>query len=193
MKELSLNILDIVQNSIRAEANEISIMINESQSEDFYQIIIKDNGKGIPEKILRNVTDPFVTTRTKRRMGLGLSLLKYHAELTGGSLEINSQEGKGTEVKVNFSFGHIDRQPLGDIAGVLVILMASNKDIDFIYRHKTETGEYRISSKATREFLEVETLSEMNLLEEIGWIIGENLEEIKVSGFKLRERNKVTL
>ena len=93
MKELSLNILDIVQNSIRAEANEISIMINESQSKDFYQIIIRDNGKGIPEDILRIVTDPFVTTRTKRRMGLGLSLLKYHAELTGGGLEINSMVG----------------------------------------------------------------------------------------------------
>jgi K+-sensing histidine kinase KdpD len=193
MKELSLNILDIVQNSIRAEANEISIMINESLSKDIYQIIIRDNGKGIPEKILRNVTDPFVTTRTKRRMGLGLSLLKYHAELTGGGLEINSIVGKGTEVKVNFSFRHIDRQPLGDIAGVLVILMASNKDINFIYDHKTENGEYRFSSMETKEFLEVEALAEMTLLEEIGWMIGENLKEIKVSGFELRERNKVIL
>jgi hypothetical protein len=193
MKELSLNILDIVQNSIRAEAGEISIMINESLSEDLYQIIIRDNGNGIPDEILRNVTDPFVTTRTKRRMGLGLSLLKYHAELTGGSLEISSTVGKGTEVKVVFSFSHIDRQPLGDIAGILVILMASNPVIDFIYTHKTEYGEYRFSSKETKEFLEVEALNEMNLLEEIGWMIGENLKEIKVSGFELRERNKVIL
>jgi hypothetical protein len=193
MKELSLNILDIVQNSIRAEAGEISIMINESLSEDLYQIIIRDNGNGIPDEILRNVTDPFVTTRTKRRMGLGLSLLKYHAELTGGSLEISSTVGKGTEVKVDFSFSHIDRQPLGDIAGILVILIASNPVIDFIYTHKTDYGEYRFSSKETKEFLEVEALNEMNLLEEIGWMIGENLKEIKVSGFELRERNKVIL
>jgi len=193
MKELSLNILDIVQNSIRAEAAEISIMINESLSGDLYQIIIKDNGRGIPDEILRNVTDPFVTTRTKRRMGLGLSLLKYHAELTGGAMEIISNVGKGTEVIVNFSFSHIDRQPLGDIAGILVILMASNQDINFIYTHKTEYGEYRFSSEETKEYLEVAALNEMNLLEEIGWMIVENLKEIKVSGFELRERNRVIL
>lgn len=193
MKELSLNILDIVQNSIRAEASEISIMIDESPSKDLYQIIITDNGTGIPDEILSNVTDPFVTTRTKRRMGLGLSLLKYHAELTGGSLEIISKVGKGTEVKVSFSFSHIDRQPLGDIVGILVILMASNPVINFIYTHKTDNGEYRFSSKETKEYLEVETLNEMYLLEETGWMIGENLKEIKVSGFELRERKKVVL
>jgi hypothetical protein len=193
MKELSLNILDIVQNSIRAEANEISIMIDESPSKDLYQIIITDNGTGIPDEILNNVTDPFVTTRTKRRMGLGLSLLKYHAELTGGRLEIISKVGMGTEVRVSFSFSHIDRQPLGDIVGILVILMASNQVINFIYTHKTENGEYRFSSKETKEYLEVEALNEMYLLEETGWMIGENLKEIKVSGFELRERKKVIL
>jgi hypothetical protein len=193
MKELSLNILDIVQNAIRADASEISIMIDESQSKDLYQIIIRDNGTGIPDEILSNVTDPFVTTRTKRRMGLGLSLLKYHAELTGGRLEIISKVGKGTEVKVSFSFSHIDRQPLGDIVGILVILMASNPVINFIYTHKTDNGEYRFSSKETKEYLEVEALNEMYLLEETGWMIGENLKEIKVSGFELRERKKVVL
>jgi len=191
MKELSLNILDIVQNSIRAKAGEISIEINESIINDLYQIIIKDNGYGIPEDLMRNITDPFVTTRTRRKMGLGLSLLKYHAELTGGGLEINSEVGKGTEVKTNFSFRHIDRQPLGDIVSIIVILMAANKDINFIYCHRTDNGEYRFSSKETKEFLEVDTLNERNLLEDLGWMIGENLKEIKVSGFELKERNKV--
>jgi hypothetical protein len=193
MKELSLNILDIVQNSIRAKAGEISIEINESIINDLYQITIKDNGSGIPEYLLRNITDPFVTTRTKRKMGLGLSLLKYHAELTGGGLEIKSEVGKGTEVITNFSFRHIDRQPLGDIVSIVVILIASNQDINFIYIHTTDNGEYRFSSKETKEFLEVDTLNERNLLEDIGWMIGENLKEIKVSGFELRERNKVIL
>lgn len=193
MKELSLNILDIVQNSIRAKADEISIEINESLIDDLYQIIIKDNGSGIPEGIIRNITDPFVTTRTRRRMGLGLSLLKYHAELTGGGLEIKSEVGKGTEVTTNFSFRHIDRQPLGDIVSIIVILMASNPDINFIYNHRTDDGEYRFSSKETKEFLEVDTLNERNLLEDIGWMIGENLKEINVSGFELKERNKVVI
>jgi hypothetical protein len=189
MKELSLNILDIVQNSIRAKAGEISIEINESIIKDIYHIIIKDNGSGIPEDLLRNITDPFVTTRTKRRMGLGLSLLKYHAELTGGGMEIKSEPGKGTEVKTTFSFSHIDRQPLGDIVSIIVILMASTQGINFIYSHRTDNGEYRFSSKETKEFLEADTLNERNLLEDIGWMIGENLKEIKASGFELRERN----
>lgn len=87
MKELSLNILDIVQNSIRAKADEISIEIKESATDDLYRITVKDNGTGISEEILENVTDAFVTTRTKRRMGLGLPLLKYHTELAEGGLE----------------------------------------------------------------------------------------------------------
>jgi hypothetical protein len=191
MKELSLNILDIVQNSIRAKAGEISIEINESVISDLYQIVIRDNGTGIQEDILQNITDPFFTTRTKRRMGLGLSLLKYHAELTGGGMEIKSEIGKGTEVKVSFSFKHIDRQPLGDIVGIIIILMAANQGINFKYMHKTDNGEYRFSTKETKEYLEVDTLNERNLLEEIGWMIGENLNEIEVSGFKLKERIKV--
>jgi hypothetical protein len=187
MKELSLNILDIVQNSIRAKADIISIEIRESVINDTYQIVIKDNGSGIPEEILKNVTDPFVTTRTKRRMGLGLPLLKYHAELTGGALKIDSETGKGTEIKADFSNSHIDRQPLGDITGVLVILLASNPEIDFIYRHITDKGEYTFSSKETKEFLEADTLNDRNLLKQIGSMISENLKEIEASGFDLKQ------
>jgi hypothetical protein len=193
MKELSLNILDIVQNSIRAKADEISIEINESLSSDLYRISVRDNGTGIPEEILQDITDPFITTRTKRRMGLGLALLKYHAELTGGGLEIGSQVGKGTSVTATFSHKHFDRQPLGDIVSVLIMLIASNPVIEFIYSHKTEKGEYRFSSKETKEYLEVDTLFERNLIEEIGWMIGENLNEISASGFILKKRNEVVL
>jgi len=187
MKELSLNILDIVQNSIRAKADEISIEIEESLNTDLYQIIITDNGTGIAKEILNNVTDPFVTTRTKRRMGLGLPLLKYHAELTGGGLAIKSKPGKGTEIKATFSFKHIDRQPLGDIIGVLEVLLASNPEISFTYRHKTDKGEYAFSSKETKEYLEVEDLTGRNLLQEIGCMISENLKEIEASGIDFKE------
>lgn len=190
MKELSLNILDIVQNSIRAKADEISVFIDESVKADLYRIVITDNGKGIPQEILENVTDPFVTTRTKRRMGLGLSLLKYHAELTGGGLEIKSRINEGTEVTVTFSWKHIDRQPLGDIAGIMVILIATNQQIDFIYKHKTDEGEFRFSSKETKAYLGTDTLYESALLEDIGWMIGGNLKEIGASGFNLRESYK---
>jgi hypothetical protein len=190
MKELSLNILDIVQNSIRAKAYDISVEIIESVAKDIYQIIIKDNGTGIPAEILKNVTDPFVTTRTKRRMGLGLPLLKYHAELTGGNLKIESETGKGTSIRADFSNSHIDRQPLGDISGVLLILMATNPGIDFTYLHKTDNGEYRFSSKETMDYLEIETLNDRKLLEEIGNMINENLKEIEASGIDFKELNR---
>ncbi len=186
MKELSLNILDIVQNSIRAKANEISIIVYESEFDDIYRITIEDNGTGISPEILKNVTDPFVTTRTKRKMGLGLSLMKYHAELAGGRLEIESTEGKGTVVKATFSYKHVDRQPLGDITGVLIILLAANQGINFNYLHTTEKGEYRFSSLETRQYLEVETLYDRSLLNEIGNMIGENLKGINASGFELK-------
>jgi hypothetical protein len=188
MKVLSLNILDIVQNSIRAKADEIQIEIKESLSEDLYRIVVTDNGTGIPEEILENVTDPFITTRTKRKMGLGLPLLKYHTELTGGDLKIKSETGKGTKVSATFSMSHIDRQPLGDIVGVVVILIAANPEINFIYRHITEKGEYRFSSKETKEYLNTDTLYNSSLLGDIGDMISENLKEIEVSGFVYKEK-----
>ena len=182
MKTLSLNILDIVQNSIRAKADLISIRIDESAGKDQYLITINDNGTGIPEEILENVTDPFVTTRTRRRMGLGLALLKYHAEIAGGVLKIASVPDEGTEVSAAFTFSHIDRQPLGDISGVLVILIAGNPDINFTYRHCTDTGEYIFDTSETKEFLEVGNLNDSGLLKEIKNMINENLHEINASG-----------
>ena len=142
MKTLSLNILDIAQNSIRAKASEISIEIEESKSLDLFTITITDNGTGIPKEILENITDPFVTTRTTRKVGLGLSLLNYRANLTGGVLKIDSEEEKGTVIKAAFPHSHIDRQPLGDIAGVIMILLTSGNEISIMYRHRTDNGEY---------------------------------------------------
>lgn len=186
MINLSLNILDIVQNSIRAKADEISIEINEFPKADIFRIEITDNGAGIPEEMLAKVTDPFVTSRTKRRMGLGLPLLKYHAELTGGYLKIDSVKAKGTKVTALFSFSHIDRQPLGDIAGVLKILIAGNPEINFIYRHITDKGEFRFSTEETKQYLEIENLTDKRLLDDIISMIIENLKEIDVSGYKFK-------
>jgi anti-sigma regulatory factor (Ser/Thr protein kinase) len=184
MKTLALNILDIVQNSVRAEADDIRISLLEAPDVDLYRITISDNGKGIPSELIGKVTDPFVTTRTRRRMGLGLPLLRQHAELAGGGVSISSEEGKGTEVTALFSFSHIDRQPLGDIAGVVMILFAANPGIEFTYSHKTAHGEYIFSTRETKEVLELSTLSEAGLPGEIRELINENLKEIKASGIE---------
>jgi len=187
MKTLALNILDIVQNSIRAKASMISVEIDESESKELYLITLTDNGTGIPEDILKNVTDPFVTTRTKRKLGLGLPLLKYHAEITGGNLEIASEKGKGTRVCASFINSHFDRQPLGDVSGVLAIMIASNPGIHFSYRHSTDNGEYRFDTAETKTFLEVETLNDTALLEDIKVMINENLKNINASGVQFEK------
>ncbi|HEX2967653.1 MAG TPA: ATP-binding protein [Bacteroidales bacterium] len=181
MIELSLNILDIVQNSIRAEADRIEICLTESVKTDRLELKIKDNGKGIPENILSTVEDPFTTTRTTRKTGFGLPLLKHHALITGGDIKIVSTEGSGTEVTAWFGLSHIDRQPLGDITGVLIILISSNPDIDFIYTHKTDTGQYSFSTLEAKMILETERLDNYLLLKDIGEIISENLSALSVS------------
>jgi hypothetical protein len=188
MKTLALNILDIVQNSIRAKADKISISITESVKEDLFRIYIEDNGNGIPVEILKKVSDPFVTTRTRRRMGLGIPLLKYHAEITGGRIEIFSEEKKGTRVIAVFSNKHIDRQPLGDIAGVIRILIASNPGIEFLYSHQTDSGIYSFSTKETKEVLETDDLTCQALLQDIVDMINGNLTEINVSGLDIKEK-----
>jgi hypothetical protein len=180
MTELSLNILDIVQNSVRAKADEIRIEINESVTNDIFELIVSDNGKGIPGEILSTVDDPFTTTRTTRKIGLGLPLLKYHAELTGGNLRITS-DGKGTVVKARFGLTHIDRQPLGDITGVLIILISSNPEISIFYSHSTDSGAYYFSTTEIKEALATEKLDDFSLLQDIKEMIKSNLENIGVS------------
>ena len=181
MNELALNILDIVQNSIRAGADDIEIIINESAAADTLEIRIKDNGKGIPEQLLHLVEDPFTTTRSTRKTGLGLPLLKHHAQLTGGDIKIRSEEGKGTEVTAGFKLTHIDRQPLGDIPGVLIILISANPGIEFLYHHKTDAGSYSFSTRETKDVLEMERLDNYSLLTDIKEMIRDNLSALSVS------------
>lgn len=181
MTELSLNILDIVQNSVAAGAGMIEISVSESIKSDMLEMTIRDNGRGIPKHIIETVDDPFTTTRTTRKTGLGLPLLRYHAWLTGGDIEIKSEEGKGTEVKAFFGLSHIDRQPLGDITGVLIILISANPDIDFLYTHRTDTGCYSFSTIETKKMLEIQNINDYGLLRDIGEMIRENLISISVS------------
>ncbi len=133
MKEISLNILDIAKNSVRAGASEIMISLN-TDSDGMLTLKIVDNGCGIDKDTLEHVTDPFYTTRTTRRVGLGLPLLKLAAEQTGGELTISSstEVGKsGTELIASFDTKSIDCMPMGDIVSTICVLIAGSPDIDF--------------------------------------------------------------
>ena len=156
MKELSLNILDIAQNSVKASATEIQILLNETEEVLSFDII--DNGCGMSEDFLKNVTNPFSTTRKTRNVGLGLPFLKMEAEMTGGTFEIVSKSEKeysdhGTKVSASFLKNSIDYIPLGDIVGTVCILIQGADKIDFLFVHRKNEGEVRLDTREMREML----------------------------------------
>lgn len=153
MKELSLHILDIAENSVKAGADLIEIGIFENDAENSLKIKIKDNGCGMSEEFLKHVKDPFSTTRTTRRVGMGLSLFEAAAEQCGGGLEISSKEGVGTEVFVTFTLNHIDRAPLGDIAATMQTLIGGSPNIDFVFRYEKNGKIFLVSTAEMRETL----------------------------------------
>ena len=171
MKELSLNILDIAENSVRAGALLIEISVIET--EDTLKLTVKDDVCGMTEEILRNVTDPFCTTRTTRKVGLGIPLLKMQAEQTGGNVTIESRhesefpENHGTKTMALFYKNHLDMTPLGDIIATVVTLIQCNPQIDFLFTHKTVNGEVGLD---TRELREVLGDVPLNTVEVIMWI-----------------------
>ncbi len=153
MKELSLHILDIVQNSITANATAIDIIIIESPKDDLLTISIIDNGCGMSEELLEKVISPFVTSRTTRKVGLGISLFKAAAERCNGNFKIYSTEGKGTSIEVKFQRSHIDRAPLGKMSDTFITLLISNENIDYTYKHVLDDKEFFIDTREIKQIL----------------------------------------
>ena len=181
MKDLALHILDILQNSVSAGATLIKLQIDEVPAEDKFLVTFIDNGKGMDAETVKQVTDPFFTTRTTRKVGLGLSLLKQNAERTGGSMNIRSEPGKGTEVEVVFIFSNIDRLPTGDIAGTLALTVSSYPEIDFIYTHTTPDGTFIFDTIEIKETLGDLPISNPQVIAFMKELIRDNLTEIKAS------------
>jgi anti-sigma regulatory factor (Ser/Thr protein kinase) len=141
MEELSLHVLDIVENSIAAGAKRVNIGIRESRQEDLLSIEIADDGSGMKEDMLQKATDPFFTTRTTRRVGLGLALFEEAAKAAGGEFKIASRPGAGTMVTGVFRKSHVDRQPLGDMTETLLALVVGNPQVEFTYRYQTDDSD----------------------------------------------------
>lgn len=167
MKELSLNVLDLVQNGLSAGARRIEIDIVESEADDALCIRIADDGAGMDPEFLKRVTDPFVTTRTTRPVGMGIPLIKMAAEMTEGYFRIQSEQGMGTELVATFRLSHVDRMPVGDIAGTLTALVQGSPDVEFVYTRKTDYGTFIFDTALIREELEGISLGEPAVLD---WI-----------------------
>lgn len=180
MKELALHVLDIVQNSLVAGATLIEISVDVNTETDILRIEISDNGKGIAPEILPIVMDPYITSRTTRKVGMGLPLLKDACEMSGGSLTITSEVGKGTAIKATLGYGHIDRQPLGDISGVIMLLVSANVNVDFKYKHSLNGSEYIFDTREIKEVLEGLPLNSPEVYKLLKEMISLNLDELQI-------------
>jgi len=182
MLEISLHILDIMNNSVKAGASLIGVFVTEAISQNRLIVEITDDGCGMDAEFVKSVTDPFRTTRTTRKVGMGLSLFKTAAEATGGSLTIESQKGKGTKVRTEFVYDHIDRQPLGDIAGTIITVLSGNASIDILYRHRVDEHEFVLDTREVRQILGDVELSGPDIILWLTGYIEEGLAEIRKPG-----------
>ncbi len=152
MKELSLHLLDVAKNSVSAGARHISVTLDEDGAGKL-TAVIKDDGRGMSPEFLAHVTDPFTTTRTTRKVGLGLPLYRLTAEQTGGSLRIESEVGRGTTVTAVFDRKHLDCPPLGDLPGTAALLIQGSPDLSWTFRHTTPKGAVELTTDELRELL----------------------------------------
>lgn len=154
MQDLSLHILDVAENGIIAGADLIEISVDENLKSDKMTITIKDNGRGMGPEFLARVLDPFVTTRTTRKVGLGLSLFQQAAQAAEGDLKVDSTQGVGTTVSVFMRYNHIDRKPMGNMPDTIVTLIQGNPEVDFVYYHRRDGKEYLLDTRDIRTELE---------------------------------------
>ncbi len=178
MKELSLHILDIVQNSIKANASLVELTIVENSAENILSIEIKDNGCGMDEETVKNVVNPFFTTRTTRKVGLGLPLLQESALRCNGTFNIKSEKGVGTTVYCSFERNNIDRAPLGDIASTIMTIVNSLENCEFIFKHIVNKKDYEFSTTKIKEILDEDNLKSTDILLWIKEYIEESTKEL---------------
>lgn len=178
MKDISLHLMDIVQNSISAKASKIETKISTENYTDELTIAISDNGCGMDEEFLKMVINPFTTTRTTRKVGLGVPMFKDSAEMTGGRFEIHSIKNEGTSLKATFKISNIDRLPLGDIAETMMGVILSSPDIQWILELENDSENFRFDSFEIVEKLGGVPITEFEVISWIKEYIDEGIKHI---------------
>mgnify|MGYP004463044567 CR=1 FL=1 len=178
MQELSMHILDIAHNSIKAGADTVEISVDEQPAKNTLEIAVKDNGCGMSEEFLKRVKDPFTTTRTTRKAGLGIPLFEAAAVQTGGHLDIESKQGRGTVLKACFVYDSIDRAPLGDIKSTLITLISGYDKIRFIYKHIVNEKEFVLDTAEIQKAVGDIPLNTPEILAWIGGFIEEGIGDL---------------
>ncbi len=178
MTEISLNILDVAQNSVRANATQISIAIKADTKKDCLCVVIADNGCGMTKEQVENVENPFFTTRTTRKVGLGVPFFKLAAEITGGSFRIDSVINEGTTVFAKFVLSSIDRMPLGDISATMYTLITMNTDKNFYYVYEVDDRKFILDTAEFKNILGDIPLNSPEVSDYIKGFLEENRHEV---------------
>lgn len=179
MKELSLHILDIVQNSVRAKATEIEIFINEDIKGNRLEIKIKDNGKGIDKDLIDRIKNPFSTTRTTRKIGLGIPLLFEACTRCDGDMDIQSDPGVGTTIYAVFKHDHIDRAPMGNVVNTITMLILSSPEIRYIFTYCVDGSEFTMDTTEIKEILQGVPINDLSIIKWIETYLEENINTLK--------------
>ena len=182
MEDLSLHILDIVENAIAARAKKIEILVDEEPGEDRLTIEIRDDGIGMDKEVSRKAIDPFFTTRSSRRVGLGLPFMAQATQEAGGSLRVDSKVGKGTKVIARFQYHHIDRKPLGDMVETVVTLLFGNPELEIVYTHQKEGKSFTFDSSWVKNHFRDRPFVDPEVIREVERHLREGLKQIGVQG-----------
>jgi len=179
VNDLSLHIIDIIQNSLSAGATRIALTLEEDTVADTLKISIADNGCGMSAEQVERLSDPFFTTRTTRRVGMGIPLFRQSAEQSGGALTVVSEPGNGTSVSAVFQNSHLDRPPLGDLAGSFILMVSANPDIDFAFQYTYDKKSYRFDTVEVKEALDGMPVNEHGIISLLTEWVAENLRELR--------------
>jgi hypothetical protein len=180
VQDLSLHILDIVENSLAAGAGRVEIRIEEDLGADRMILEIMDDGRGMEEHELRQAMDPFFTTKTTRRVGLGLPLLAEACRLCNGELSLESRPGNGTRVRATFQNSHIDRKPLGEIGDTLMTLIVGHPEVDLRYEHRKDGKSFSLDTREIKSDLGDVPLNAPQVVSALRNLIHSGLEELGV-------------
>lgn len=179
MRELSMHILDLVMNSNRANASQISIVVDENETENSLEITVSDNGDGMTSEQIKQVSDPFYTSRTTRKVGLGIPLLASTAKRCDGMLEIDSEIEKGTHVYAKLKLNHIDCPPMGDLKETILTLITTESNIDYAFIHKVNDKSYSLDTKEIKQVLKEIPLNNFQVIDWLKEKIGEEEEILR--------------
>ncbi len=178
MRDISLHILDIAENSLRAKASLIQVGILLDEGADTLTVIIEDNGCGMSSEMVERVKSPFTTTRTTRNVGLGIPLFAAGCENTGGSLAIESEPGVGTKLTAVYRNSHIDRPPLGDVAQTVCTLVMANPDIDFAFTAQKSEVRFEFDTHEIKKTLGGVSITQPEVVQFISEYLSEGLEQV---------------